>query len=759
MKIVGRITGLGLIAIALVIGINHVFAQLATCPAPPPGGDHTVGSCVFSNSGTSVNGVDNGNLNVSANTFFEIQNGQTIVFNPTKQINLGSGAEISGFSNTSPASQIKKGYLWMLDFRNGGYPDDLRQVWTSTNVRPATGPGCSSDCNYVRRSSLVDFAGSYSSIRTIIDCYYATMSTDTSRCSDSITGTYAQSSSLDISMNGYVNSNNQGNVEFWARYGTAAPADYEGNQVCNDNFGNSTTHSNTDTGNSTQGFGFNPPSSNFDYGARYYYCFISRNPHGISFGDVANFLTSPRADTASASNISPTSARFNGTVTSKTVSSNAWFRWGSSSQSCGSLPNVTAATTVTAGTNVAYSNTSSLSSGTTYYYCALASNGAKYNPTGLEIVSEGSVTSFTTPYTLTLSSGGNGTVSSSPGGISNCSSTCSADFSPGTGVSLSTNPSGHYRFSHWSGDSDCSDGHVTMNANKSCTAHFVIIQYTLSTSVSPSGGGTVSPTGNNNYNSGTTVNVTASANSNYDFDFWSGACSGSGGCSVYMDNNKSVTGNFKLKQRTLSVTRGGNGSGTVSGSGINCGSDCSENYNHGTSVTLSYSAASGSFFNGWSGDCNSSGQVTMNGDKSCRAEFTLVSSCFLPGTGVLMADGSWKGIEDIKVGDYVMSYDTELGRLIKDRVSKTFVHMDPKQAYIIVNGSMKVTTNHPIWINGSWQEAGELKVGDLLLKSSGEAAAVETIERFAGTSEGLYNLEVEGPNHNFFAEDVLVHNK
>lgn len=759
MKIVGRITGLGLIAIALVVGINHVFAQLAICPAPPPGGDHTVGSCVFSNSGTSVNGVDNGNLNVSANTFFEIQNGQTIVFNPTKQINLGSGAEISGFSNTSPISQIKKGYLWMLDFRNGGYPDDLRQVWTSTNVRPSTGPGCSSDCNYVRRSSLVDFAGSYSSIRTIIDCYYATISTDTSRCSDAFTGTYGQSSSLDISMNGSVNSNNQGNVEFWARYATTPAADYEGNQVCNDNFGSSTSHSNTDTGNSIRGFGFNPPSSNFDYGTRYYYCFISRNPHGISFGDVGNFLTPPRADTASASNINPTSARFNGTVTSKTVSSSAWFRWGSSSASCGSLPNVTAATTVAAGTNVAYSNTRSLSAGTTYYYCALASNGAKYNPTGLEIVSEGSVTSFTTPYTLTLSSGGNGTVSSSPSGISNCSSTCSADFSPGTGVSLIANPNTHYRLSHWSGDSDCSDGSVTMNGHRSCTANFVKIQYTLTTSASPSSGGSVNPSGTNTYFSGDTVNVTKNEASNYDFDNWSGACSGSGVCSVYMDGNKSVTAHFDLEQRTLNVTRGGNGSGTVSGPGISCGGDCSERYDHGTNVSLSHSAASGSFFNGWSGDCNSSGQVTMNGNKSCRAEFTLVSSCFLPGTGVLMADGSWKSIEEVRPGDMVMSYDVASGILVVDTVSETFVHTDPDQDYIIVNGGIKVTTNHPIWINGSWQEAGELKMGDSLLSSSGEDVIVKSIKRFSGTEEKLYNLEIKGSNHNFFAEGVLVHNK
>jgi hypothetical protein len=74
----------------------------------------------------------------------------------------------------------------------------------------------------------------------------------------------------------------------------------------------------------------------------------------------------------------------------------------------------------------------------------------------------------------------------------------------------------------------------------------------------------------------------------------------------------------------LSVAKVGTGSGTVTSSpaGINCGSDCSETYNQGTSVTLTAIPASGSAFEGWSGDADcSDGVVVMNVNKACTAVF------------------------------------------------------------------------------------------------------------------------------------------
>ncbi len=77
----------------------------------------------------------------------------------------------------------------------------------------------------------------------------------------------------------------------------------------------------------------------------------------------------------------------------------------------------------------------------------------------------------------------------------------------------------------------------------------------------------------------------------------------------------------------LTVTRMGNGmsTGTVTATGINCGSDCSEGYRFGTTVTLTAGVATGTGFTGWSGACTGTGAcvVTMNQAQSVVATFTL----------------------------------------------------------------------------------------------------------------------------------------
>lgn len=69
--------------------------------------------------------------------------------------------------------------------------------------------------------------------------------------------------------------------------------------------------------------------------------------------------------------------------------------------------------------------------------------------------------------------GGIGVVKSSPGGIV-CGTTCIASFNEGEVVDLIAiaDSGSNSRFSRWSGDADCLDGQVTMNANLFCVAYF-----------------------------------------------------------------------------------------------------------------------------------------------------------------------------------------------------------------------------------------------------------------------------------------------
>lgn len=132
----------------------------------------------------------------------------------------------------------------------------------------------------------------------------------------------------------------------------------------------------------------------------------------------------------------------------------------------------------------------------------------------------------------------------------------------------------------------------------------------------------------NFFSDGTTVTLTPTADAGSTFTGWSGDCSGTGPCTVTMDQARSVTATFELPKHTLTVATNGTGSGSVSSSpaGINCGATCSSAFTQGTLVTLTPTPAAGSTFAGWSGDCTGTGTctVTMSQARSVTATFTLV---------------------------------------------------------------------------------------------------------------------------------------
>jgi hypothetical protein len=238
---------------------------------------------------------------------------------------------------------------------------------------------------------------------------------------------------------------------------------------------------------------------------------------------------------------------------------------------------------------------------------------------------------------------GSGTVTSSPAGIS-CGSTCSHAFTAGSSVTLTATPATGSTFSGWSGAcSGTGTCNLTMNQVKAVTATFTVIPENLSVTKSGSGSGTVTSnvsgiscgsTCSHAYNYGTTVTLTASPSTGSSFTGWSGACSGTGTCTVSMTQARSVTASFSLVVETLSVAKSGKGSGTVSSSpaGITCGSTCSHAYTYGTAVTLTATAGKGSLFAGWSGACSGTGtcSVTMSNAQAVGAKFAKQTICLVP---------------------------------------------------------------------------------------------------------------------------------
>jgi trimeric autotransporter adhesin len=240
---------------------------------------------------------------------------------------------------------------------------------------------------------------------------------------------------------------------------------------------------------------------------------------------------------------------------------------------------------------------------------------------------------------VTLAGTGAGSVSSSPAGIT-CPSTCSANFTSGTMVTLTATAAAGSTFAGWSGacsgTGTCS---VTMTAAKAVTATFNSVTFPLTVTEAGTGSGSVgsSPAGitcpstcSANFASGTVVTLTPTASAGSTFAGWSGACSGTGTCSVTMTAAKAVTATFNLVTFALTVTEAGTGGGSVSSSpaGITCPSTCGANFTSGTVVTLTATAAAGSTFAGWSGACSGTGtcSVTMTAAKAVTATFNSSSS-------------------------------------------------------------------------------------------------------------------------------------
>jgi len=194
-------------------------------------------------------------------------------------------------------------------------------------------------------------------------------------------------------------------------------------------------------------------------------------------------------------------------------------------------------------------------------------------------------------YTITLSAGEGGTVSTTGG-----------EYEAGQTVSVTATPQGEYVFTSWSDGNTNATRTITVSSNSTLTANFEKRKYPLTVNFVGEGEvieEIVNAGRTTEYDSGTTVKLTAQAAAEWVFVGWTGDIeSTEESVQIVIGEPKEVTATFEKKKYPLSVNI--EGEGEVIEEIIEA--DRTTDYDSGTTVKLTAEPADEWLFTGWSGD-------------------------------------------------------------------------------------------------------------------------------------------------------------
>ncbi len=201
-------------------------------------------------------------------------------------------------------------------------------------------------------------------------------------------------------------------------------------------------------------------------------------------------------------------------------------------------------------------------------------------------------------------------------------------------------------------------------------------------------------------------------------------------------------------------------------------------------------AVTGSFHE--DGQDNGFNDHADNYDTNLYKTLTIVDSyggspsCLLIGTPIDMADGTTKNVEDLDIGDWIMSMnmpgqldedeDNWRSSRFADEKTETFtqhsasvqdINFDFAYNYWNINDGMEMITgehemlykplNENTWM---WQLVPNMKVGANVMDKNGNEVEITSLENVVDNDEGFEVVQIDvEPLDVYFGQTFLVHNK
>ena len=149
-----------------------------------------------------------------------------------------------------------------------------------------------------------------------------------------------------------------------------------------------------------------------------------------------------------------------------------------------------------------------------------------------------------------------------------------------------------------------------------------------------------------------------------------------------------------------------------------------------------------------------------------NSQIGSICNSFPGETQVLVADGSYSRIDEIRPGDYVISFNFDTSVWEPKLVVDHWSHAErgpPATATLVDQSTVTATHDHLFWVENTqeWTELDQVQSGDMLLTPQGEVTVENVTIGVDSDPWTVWDFTVQD-NHNFTVStgtaDVLVHN-